>query len=280
MPAAYWYYGLVVISFILFATAFRFRKDWKLLVLHLSVYSVIHPFEVVVTTTGAYSFMPEILHTNVDVILGAYISDLLIVPASAVIINAFSLSWRANLCIAAIFTGVDWFFTTLGIYQHFWWKSIYTGLGLIPLYTISNWFWTELNKCRPSLPFRLLVIHLTYFALQSTITFAANRGGQLFIMQIPYMHFDDPTKMMVILGSLYQFIVSAVIVLSLGVKMPCRYRLLGIAGIILLNWAIGYFGIFVPKVSITSHQLILVPIITVALMIILFRAAKLDYLFP
>lgn len=280
MPGAYWYYGLVVISLILFAVAFHFRKDWKLLILHLSVYSVIHPFEVIVTTTGGYNFTPGILPTSADSILGAYISDLLIIPASAVIISAFSLSWHSMLCFAAIFTGVDWYFTTLGIYQHFWWKSIYTGLGLIFLYLISDWLWTGLNKYRQSLSFRLLIIHLTYFALQSSITFAVNRGGQLFIMQIPYVLFGNPIKMQVILISLYQLIVSAIVVVCLGLKMPCRYRFAGIGGIFLLNWAIGYFGIFVPQVSISPYHLIFIPFVTVILLIILFRAAKLDYLFP
>lgn len=66
----------------------------------------------------------------------------------------------------------------------------------------------------------------------------------------------------------------------MGLKMPWPYRTLGIGVIVALNWAIGYFGIFVPRVDITPYHLILIPVFAVLILIILFRAAKLDYLFP
>ena len=279
MPPAYWYYGLVVVSLVLLIMALRHRRDWKLLVLHLNLFSIIHPFEVFVLATNGYCYIPSISPTVADYFLGAYISDLFIVPALAVVISAFSLSWRSILCIAAIFTGIDWFFTVLGIYQHFWWKSIYTGIGLIVLYSISGWLWTGLREHRQALPFRFLIIHLTYFSLQSVITFAANRGGQLFKMQIAYLQLP-PENMHSILVSAYQLIVSVTVVLCIGLKIPLLYRTLGIGVIVALNWAIGHFGIFVPQVEITPHHLILIPVVAVALLIVLFRAAKLDYLFP
>lgn len=279
MSPVNWYLGLVVVGLGLLATALLYRRDWKLLVLHLCMFSMIHPFEVVVMATGGYRYMPGVLPTGPDNFLGAYVSDLFIVPASAVFIRAFSLSWRIILCIAAIFTGIDWFFTELGIYRHLWWKSIYTGIGLIILYSISGWLWTGLREQRQALPFRLLITHLTYFAIQSTITFAANRGGQLFKMQMALLHMNA-TEMQAILVSIYQLIVSATVVLCIGLKIPLRYRALGIVVIIALNWAIGHFGIFMPQMAITPHHLILAPAASLALLIAIFRAARLNYLFP
>lgn len=280
MPSEYWYIGLVAVSFVLITAALLHRRDWKLIVLHTNVSSLIHPFEVVVLTADGYRYLPDILPTRADNYVGAYISDFFIIPASAVVISAFSLSWRSILCIAAIFTGVDWFFNVIGIYRHFWWKSIYTGIGLIVLYAISGWIWSGIQKRRQSLPFRLLIIHLSYFMIQSAITFAVNRGGQLFKMQTTYVQLFGAYKMQAVLVSIYQLIISAVIVLCIGLKMPLRYRAIGIVVIVALNWAIGHFGIFVPQVNITSHHLNLVPVAAVALLIVLFKAAKLDYLFP
>ncbi|MCL6611697.1 MAG: hypothetical protein K6T66_09190 [Peptococcaceae bacterium] len=281
MPAAYWYSGLVIVSLILLILALQHRKDWKLLVLHLSIFSIIHPFEVFVLATKGYMYKPGILifPPGADNFLGAFISDLFIVPASAVVINAFSLSWRSTLCIATIFTCIDWFFTVIGIYQHFWWKSIYTGVGLIILYAISNWLWKGLKKQQQSLPFRLLIIHLTYFSLQSALFFVVNRGGQLFKLQIPNFQFSTP-EIMAILASIYQLMLSITVVLSIGLRMPWLYRTLGIGAIVAVNWAIGYSGIFLPQVEITPYHLILFPVVAIALLIILFRAAKLDFLFP
>lgn len=281
MPPAYWYFGLVVISLVLIIMALRHRRDWKLLVLHLSIFSIIHPFEIFVLKTNGYIYKPGILilPAGSDNFLGAFISDLFIVPASAVVICAFSLSWRYILCIATIFTGIDWFFTVLGIYQHFWWKSIYTGVGLIILYAISDWLWNGLKDQHQSLPFRLLIIHLTFFSLQSALFFAVNRGGLFFKMQIPYLQLFTP-EIMAILVSIYQFIISVTVVLCIGLKIPWRYRTLGIGVIVVVNWVIGHFGIFLPQVEITPYHLIIFPVVAVALLIVLFRAAKLDYSFP
>lgn len=281
MPGAFWYFGLVAISLVLLILALRHRRDWKLLVLHLSVFSIIHPFEVFVISMKGYLFKPGVLDlpAGADNFFGAYISDFFIVPASAVLISSFSLSWSSIMFIAAIFTGIDWFFTELGIYQHFWWKSIYTGIGLIILYTISGWLWTNLRKQHQLLLFRLLIIHLSFFSIQSVLFFAANRGGQLFKMQVPYLQLYTP-EMMAILISIYQLIVSITVVLCIGLKIPWQYRALGIGVIVALTWAVGYFGIFVPQVDISPYHLILFPVLAVALLTALFRVAKLDYIFP
>ncbi|MDF9409582.1 hypothetical protein L7E55_14675 [Pelotomaculum isophthalicicum JI] len=255
------------------------RRDWKLLVLHLSIFSMIHPFEVVILATNGYRYMPGIFPTGVDNYLGTYISNFFIIPASAVLIYAYSLSWRYIVGFAAIFTCIDWLFAALGIYQHFWWKSIYTGIGLIIVYAVSGWLWNGLKKRRQVLPFRFLMILLTYFSIESAITFAVNRGGQLFKLLIAYYELSAPGKLQLILASSYHLIVSVIVALFLGIKMPLRYRTLGVGMIIVLNWAIGHFGIFVPQVGITSHHLILVQIVSVAVLIFLFKAAKLNYFF-
>lgn len=280
MPAAFWYLGLIIISISMIIAALLYRRDWRLLVLHLSVFGIIHPFEVVVMSLRGYIYKPGIFLTpeSADNFLGAYISDLFIVPASAVVIQALSLSRGWILCIATVFTGIDWLFTALDIYQHFWWRSVYTGIGLIILYAISGWLWTNLQARRHSLLFRLIVIHLTYSAILSALTFAVNRGGQLFDWYVPFLEFL-PEKGAVPISA-YQLVVSITVVICAGLKMPWRYRILGIGVIVALDWAIAHFGLFVPIGPITSHHLILFPLGAMFFLMVLFRAAKLDFLFP
>lgn len=281
MPSSYWYYGLVAVSLILLGAAFWYRRDWKLLILHLSVSALIRPFEIFVLSTHGYRFMPGIALTNsMDNYLGAYVSDLFIVPATAVAISAFLLSWRAVLLIAAIFTGIDWSFTMLGIYEHYWWKSIYTGIGLFILFTISGWLWRGLKTKRPKRLFQLFIIYLCYTTILGAFNFAVNGTGNLYKMLFWSWNFADQTTMHVIISNVYQVVVAVVVVLCIGLKISFYKRISGIVIIILLDWAIGYFGIFVPQVNITSHLLILFPIVVVPMMIALFKIAKLDYLFP
>lgn len=248
--------------------------------LQLSVSSIIHPLEVAVFVTNGYNYYPNILPAGADYFMGAFVSNVLFVPASAVFINVFSLSWWSVLFIAAGITGIDWYFTVLGIYQHFWWKSIYTGVGLLVLYAISRWYWHGLSKDWPGVFFRLLVIYLTYFAIQGIIIFAANRGGQLFTLKMACIPLADSSQMLSLVFSIYQYIASIVAALCIGLRMPFYCRILGIVIIAGMNWAIGYFGIFVSYMNITPNHLILAYLAAIPLLWLLFRAAKLDYLFP
>jgi hypothetical protein len=224
--------------------------------------------------------MPGILPNEVDNYLGAYVSDLFIIPASVVITCAFNLSWHTKILCVAILTGIDWWFTMIGVYEHHWWRSIYTGILLIPLYAIGKWQWTSLQTRIPPRLLRLLTIFLTYVPLHGTINFAANRGDQLYILQIASWHCADKIKITAILVTLHLFIVATIVALFIGLKMPFRYRAIGIGIIAMLNWAVGHFSVFVPHANITSHHLDLVPLVAIPLLIALFRIARLDYLFP
>jgi len=281
LSSAYWYYGLIIISLILLVVSLKHRRDWKLLVLQINVAAIIHPFEIIVfILMNAYQYLPGILpDPKMDNYLGSYVSNSLIIPASAVIINAFSLSMGYTLGIAALFTSIDWYFAVMGIYKHFWWRSIYTGVGLSILYTLSKRIWTGLQEQRPSLTFRLLVIYLTYAPIYNVIIFLLNKGGQLFRFQVQWA--GDPEKIHQGFFFIYLFITSVIVTLCIGLKLRLRYRLLGIIALILLNWAIGQYHVFVPQVAgISAHQLSLVAIITVSIVIFLFLKAKLNYLFP
>jgi hypothetical protein len=281
MPSAYWYYGLGGISLVLLLVSILYRQNWKPLVLQINVAAIIHPFEVVVLILlNGYRYMPGFLQdAKLDNYLGSFMSNLVIIPALTVFINAFSLSWRYLLGIALVLSGIDWYFTTLGIYHHYWWKSVYTGIGFIILYVLSRWVWSGLQEKQPSLIFRLLIIYLTYIPFFTLILFLANRGGKLFRFQGSC--FGDPEKCHQALGLLYLSINGIIITLCVGLRIRLRYRCIGIALILLINWIIGQYGIFEPRMAgISAHQLILVPVAVVPIVIIIFRLAKLDYLFP
>lgn len=281
LPSAYWYYGLIIISLALLVASLIHTNDWKILVIQINIAAIIHPFEIIIfIIMKAYQYFPGILSDpKMDNYLGSYVSNLLIVPASAVIINAFSFSASYILGMAGLFTGIDWFFAVMGVYKHFWWKSIYTGVGLSIMYILSKCIWAGLQEEKPSLRFRLLVIYLTYAPIYNIIIFLINKGGDLFRFQIQWA--GEPEKVHQGLFFIYLFITGIIVTLSIGLKLRLRYRLFGIIVLVLLNWAIGRYHIFVPQVAdVSAHQLILVTIITVSMVSFLFSAAKLNYLFP
>lgn len=278
---AYGYYGLIVIAVVLLGVSLIYKKSWRPLLLHICVAGIIHPFEVVVfLLLDAYRYFPGITaDPKLDNYLGSYISNSLIVPASAVVINVFSLPWDYALGIATAFTVVDWYFSIIGIYLHFWWRSGYTGIGLCLLYAISKWVWSGLQSRRPACIFRLTVIYLIYAPLHNLLVFLANRGGILF--RFESARFADPEKFHQGFFYLYLFLTSVVITLCIGLKWRWRYRVAALALLFLVYWTLGKCHIFVPHMSqVAAWQLILVPVIVVPLVMCLFRLARLDYLFP
>ena len=281
LSSAYWYYGLIMISLVLVTASLIYKKDWKILLLHLQTSAVIHPFEIIILILlNGYHYFPGILQdARLDNYLGSYISNSLIVPASAVAINAFSLSWNYVISIAAVFTGIDWYFTELGIYQHFWWRSIYTGIGLCILYAISKWIWRGLHNKEPSLAFRLLTIYMIYAFIHNLIVFILNEGGRLFRFNVNW--FSDPEKGHQIFFFLHLIITSIIITMCIGLRLRFRYRLMGIFILVLFNWFLGQYHIFVPSVvNISAIQFILVSMLALPLTILLFKLTKLKYLFP
>lgn len=278
---AYWYYGLILISLVLIITSLAYKRNWKLLVLYFNIIAAIHPFEITVLILfHGYCYLPGIVDDpKLDNYLGSYVSNSLIVPASAMAINAFSLCWKYSMAIAALFTGIDWYFTKLGIYRHFWWKSIYTGIGLSILYLISKWFWRHLQDKRPTLLFRLLAIYATYAPIHNLIAFILNQGGQLFRFQVNW--FADPEKSHQIFFFLHLLVTSVVITLCIGLRMQFRYRLLGILALPLINWLFEQCHIFSFSIpDFTALHYSLISILAVAIVIFLFKLARLDYLFP
>lgn len=229
--------------------------------------------------TDGYRYLPNIvLDPQVDSTIGAFVSDLFIVPAFAAVINAFSLSWPFILGIAAAFTGIDWLYVKIGVYEHFWWKSIYTGIGIIILYAISRWLWHCLHERQPSLLFRLLAIYLTYAPIPIVINFVVARLLNVFEFKI-YL-FSALEKNHSVFNTVHLILTGIVITLCIGLRLRFLYRLIGIIFLASVNWALGYYNIFVSPLEMSSQYLTLVPIIGALFVIALFYAAKIDYLFP
>lgn len=281
MPSAFWYYILMVVSVAILAIVLICKKDFRLLVLHLALTGIIHPFEIaVMIILVGYRYLPGILpQPDHDNAFGAFVSDLFIVPASAVVINAFSLGWGAITGFAAGFTVIDWYYAKIGVYEHYWWKSVYTGIGLLIFYAISRKLWAGLCEARPARWFRLAVIYLVYSTLHSLANMFTVMIFNLYRFQAAWVE-GGPARDHAASHTPFLYSVSAIVALSTGLKLKFRYRLAGFALIALMNWGVGYYEVFVPQIITSSHYLNVIPPLIIAVMTLLFRAAKLDYLFP
>ena len=89
---------------------------------------------------NAYSYYPKIVDDLFqDAVLGNLFSQVSIATTSALLI-VYELSYGWYFVFAAIYYLIEELFLKLGIYQHFWYKSVYTFAGLIILFwVVKKW---------------------------------------------------------------------------------------------------------------------------------------------
>ncbi|MDQ0063825.1 hypothetical protein [Paenibacillus harenae] len=106
-----------------------------------------------------------------DSALGAVVSNGFIAPAACVFIAAFGVGLWWILLIVAGFMGIEETFILLGIYEHHWWKSIYSAIGFTVLFLTGKWLWHKIHGLNHPYFFRLIVIYLINVSLQGSVFF-------------------------------------------------------------------------------------------------------------
>lgn len=105
-------------------------------------FNYIFDFFVLVLTKG-YRYKPKFLKNSyLDNLLGANLSQLLIVPISGVFLSIFRLNFRWRLLYSTFLFFIEKIFLKLKIYKHGWWSEYYTFLGLQIFYEIAK-RWSE-----------------------------------------------------------------------------------------------------------------------------------------
>ncbi len=95
----------------------------------------------------AYSYKPKILQKKLfDNILGAFLSQAIYVPFTAVFLTGIKSGWGTKVAAGLYFYLVEKIFLWLGVFKLSGWKSIYT-LIFLPLYfKLSDLWFASLNK--------------------------------------------------------------------------------------------------------------------------------------
>ncbi len=147
MIGLYLYSALVIISIILIGITYWKTKNKLVFVLLLAIAGCIAIFDYIIYVFGkAYIYKPGILNNSYDKQIGAIVSDVFSVPASAVFFAALRLKWRWAVMISILYYGIEELFIKAGIYEQFWWESWYTFILLFPLFWIAKIWYNKLNS--------------------------------------------------------------------------------------------------------------------------------------
>lgn len=165
------YLLLVIASLAFIALSWFKTKSLKLIPFYICIAGAVYIFELIIfVLLNSYIYKPGILHNSFyDSALGAIVSNGFIVPSTCAFIAVYGVRFRWILLIAAGFMGIEQAFIHLGIFEHHWWRTIYTGIGLTLLFPMGKWLWNSL--LRPDQPylFRVVMLYVINVSLQGTV---------------------------------------------------------------------------------------------------------------
>ena len=178
-----WYLLLLLTSIIaIFLSLYKARNPKFTIAFLFSVIGLTFLLEAVLAIAlKAYIYHPKIVSDSfLDSVFGNYFSQISI-SSTSVLITIFNLSSLWYFVFALIYYLIEELFIKLGIYEHFWYKSIYTSIGLIPLFWfIKNWY----RKRKDSVSYfvNYVSLFLSVFALNSVTIILSQRllGIQIF----------------------------------------------------------------------------------------------------
>ncbi|WP_336775529.1 hypothetical protein [Paenibacillus sp. MMO-58] len=186
---------LLVIASLLFIALSWFRtKSLKIIPFYICIAGAVYIFELVIfVLLNSYYYKPGILRNSFyDSAIGSIVSNGFIVPSTCTLIAAYGIRFRWVLLIAVGFMGIEQTFIYLGVFEHHWWKIIYTGTGLILLPLMGRWLWKKLCQANQPYLIRLIVLYIINVSLQGTFM----SGLLLLFHQIGFRPgwFEDPAR--------------------------------------------------------------------------------------
>jgi hypothetical protein len=148
MQGSFWYLALLVIGSIIVAITYWKSRNKHTFTLWFGMTGICYLIEASIhTMLHAYEYFPRFLPDKyADSVLGAFISDLFVLPSAAVLIGVFQLGWGWIIAISGIIAGIEELFLKLGIYKNYWWKTSYTFITIMLLFFLAKGWYRRLNR--------------------------------------------------------------------------------------------------------------------------------------
>jgi hypothetical protein len=181
-----WYILLAVTSILSFVFAMRKSKNRKLtLVFTAATLGLTYLVEsLLVVSFDAYRYHPMLVNDRFqDTVLGNVFSQVSISATSALILT-YRLTFKWYLVFAAIYYLIEELFVKLGIYEQFWYKTIYTVISFIFIFWLIKKWYVALTT-RPRFYLYYITLFLAVFA-----TFANSTMMPLKLMYIQILRAD------------------------------------------------------------------------------------------
>ncbi|NBD24221.1 hypothetical protein [Paenibacillus glycinis] len=164
-----WYIGLIVISVALLVFTVLRTGNKRSLLLYLGMSGLGYTIEFVIFILfECYAYEPKLIREDgyYDSLAGAIVSNALILPAVAVFLAVLRMGWVPIILAIAAMSGVEYLFLRIGIYEHYWWRTVYTAIGLVVYFWAAKyWFGRIMRPLRGAA--HALTLYLILWAMTS-----------------------------------------------------------------------------------------------------------------
>ncbi|MED4781372.1 hypothetical protein [Brevibacillus choshinensis] len=226
MPNSYWYGGLVVLSLLLLGYALWKTRDGRLLVLHFCLAGLIDPLEYfILILFPAYQYFPSLTGGLwLDNMLGSFSSNDFIVPAVAVTAAAFHLRFVWLLLFSILFMVVEWLFLWLDLYGHFWWKLLYSGIGILIFLLLGRHLWTLIQRNSLNKPITFFYTFFVFLFVYGSCHFIQAHALDVHDLSVGW--FPDQTRDHIAVSELIEAFVALIASASFFMKTSGRITML------------------------------------------------------
>ncbi|WP_078593067.1 hypothetical protein [Evansella clarkii] len=189
----YIYISLAFLASLLFLCTLAKQKDFRIILLYFIMAGHTFLFEYVIfTLLDSYVYYPKILQNPFyDSIMGAIVSNGFVIPMVSVSMAAFYVSWKNRFLTAFYIMAIEVLFLSLGIYEHNWYRTIYTGFGVLGAFLIAD-FWHSTLRGKPGRLARFFSLFIPAYTFKASAQFFASGVFNKFIYTAGW--FENPYR--------------------------------------------------------------------------------------
>lgn len=189
---------------------------------------------ILVLGLNAYSYYPKIFQDSyLDIIFGNYFSQIS-VSTTSLLLAIYNLSYIWYVFLGIVYFLIEVAFIKLGIYEHFWYKSIYTFFGFV----IFSFLTKKLYVSAKNSTNRFINYISLYFSIASFSTFTIFLGQRLLGIQLlqSKIFFTDINRNNTSSGFVYQFIVLNYLIVLYKLKLNKMIKTLAFTCLFLFQY--------------------------------------------
>jgi len=215
----------------------------KYVPLHLCIAGLIYVFEfVVLVLFASYEYDPGIFAgPYFDNVLGSSISNGLFLPSLVAWAAVSDLGIGGIALLTVLLVGTEEMFIFLGVYRHYWWKTMYTGALLPVVLLIGQSVWYKMRAGIHRLPMLYALLGIIDFAARCTASFYLTAFFHAMFYRVAW--YAEPARGHIAFSTLYIAAVSLIVSLLVTLRAHWLWYALCLAGIGIFHGILYTLGI-------------------------------------